>query len=249
MAEELNEETNTRTVEDAAISEYGTNPGIQDTDLYIIEDASGNNYKTPWSMIKTFFTNLFAKKTDLDSYAKKTDLDSYAKTSDVADTYASKDSPLFTGKIKSADLTTDDKQVVYGLGKTIWLGNEKVDTTYLQNKNKTIDIEDLLTTSYDCTTYNKDNTAYNSEYVSNFNIKIITLGNIKIINLTIDFVKAGVNVSDVIVGLPEVKESVTIEISDWAGNTGFLRYQTNGNIMMIWNSNSTLETIGNAVTI
>lgn len=108
--------------------------------------------------------------------------------------------------------------------------------------------EKLVTENEERQNYNHVNTSYNSEYINTFNFKLVKKNGILIINIeNLSFKKSGINVSNVITGLPPIKDRVTIQISDWNGHTGMLRYENNGSILMIWNSNSTDEVSGNAV--
>lgn len=108
--------------------------------------------------------------------------------------------------------------------------------------------EKLVTENEERQNYNHVNTSYNSEYINTFNFKLVKKNGILIINIeNLSFKKSGINVSNVITGLPPIKDRITIQISDWNGHTGMLRYENNGSILMIWNSNSTDEVSGNAV--
>lgn len=121
---------------------------------------------------------------------------------------------------------------------------------YSTNKNNWTfgNWEKLVTENEERQNYNHVNTSYNSEYINTFNFKLVKKNGILIINIeNLSFKKSGINVSNVITGLPPIKDRVTIQISDCNGHTGMLRYENNGSILMIWNSNSTDEVSGNAV--
>mgnify|MGYP003324954960 CR=1 FL=1 len=98
------------------------------------------------------------------------------------------------------------------------------------------------------TVYHNGNTEFNSEYISTFTFIIIESIGLLHINIeALSFKKAGINITNVIKGLPHTNRRYTIQISDWKNNTGMLRYETDGSITMVWDHSSSYECSGNAV--